>query len=64
LETLYKSKHETLNEKEMRIGDRFKVELENEKRELYAQRQVFLEELRAMKLRETENQRNLELRER
>ncbi|CAF4298955.1 unnamed protein product, partial [Adineta steineri] len=64
LETLYKSKHETLNEKEMRIGDRFKVELENEKRELYAQRQAFLDELKAMKLRETENQRNLELRER
>jgi hypothetical protein len=28
LETLYKSKHETLNEKETRIGDRFKAELD------------------------------------
>ena len=28
LETLYKSKHETLNEKELRIGDRFKSELD------------------------------------
>jgi hypothetical protein len=28
LETLYKSKNETLNEKEMRIGDRFKAELD------------------------------------
>ncbi|CAF1202029.1 unnamed protein product [Rotaria sordida] len=64
LETLYKSKQDTLNEKEMRIGDRFKAELENERRELYAQRQTFLEELKTMKIRETENQRNLELRER
>ncbi|CAF2581569.1 unnamed protein product [Rotaria sp. Silwood2] len=64
LETLYRSKQDTLNEKEMRIGDRFKAELENERRELYAQRQTFLEELKTMKMRETENQRNLELRER
>jgi len=28
LETLYQSKKETLNEKEMRIGDRFKSELD------------------------------------
>ena len=28
LETFYQSKQETLNEKEMRIGERFKVELE------------------------------------
>jgi preprotein translocase subunit SecG len=28
LETLYKSKQDTLNEKEMRIGDRFKAELD------------------------------------
>jgi hypothetical protein len=28
LETLYKSKQDTLNEKEMRIGDRFKTELD------------------------------------
>ncbi|CAF5012068.1 unnamed protein product, partial [Rotaria sp. Silwood1] len=64
LETLYQSKQDTLNEKEMRIGDRFKAELENERRELYGQRQTFLEELKTMKIRETENQRNLELRER
>ncbi|UJR13726.1 hypothetical protein I4U23_000737 [Adineta vaga] len=64
LETLYHSKQETLNEKEGRISDRFKAELENERRELYAQRQTFLEELKAMKIRETENQRNLEIRER
>ncbi len=37
---------------------------QNERRELYAQRQTFLEELKTMKLRETENQRNMELRER
>ena len=83
LEALYHSKHETLNEKEGRISDRFKAELEvclvfvffdrfihllssiqNERRELYGQRQTFLEELKAMKVRETENQRNLEIRER
>ncbi|CAF1014534.1 unnamed protein product [Adineta ricciae] len=64
LEALYHSKHETLNEKEGRISDRFKAELENERRELYGQRQTFLEELKAMKMRETENQRNLEIRER
>ncbi|CAM4760077.1 unnamed protein product, partial [Rotaria magnacalcarata] len=64
LEILYKSKQDTLNEKEMRIGERFKAELENERRDLYAQRQSFLEELKTMKMRETENQRNLELRER
>ncbi|CAF5144756.1 unnamed protein product, partial [Rotaria magnacalcarata] len=46
LEILYKSKQDTLNEKEMRIGERFKVELENERRDLYAQRQSFLEELK------------------
>jgi hypothetical protein len=28
LETLYRSKQDTLNEKEMRIGDRFKAELD------------------------------------
>ena len=28
LETLYQSKKDTLNEKELRIGDRFKSELE------------------------------------
>ncbi|CAM4891276.1 unnamed protein product [Rotaria socialis] len=64
LEILYKSKQDTLNEKEMRIGERFKAELENERRDLYVQRQSFLEELKTMKMRETENQRNLELRER
>lgn len=37
---------------------------QNERRELFSQRQTFLEELKTMKLRETEMQRNLELRER
>ena len=81
LEMLHKSKIESLNEKELRIGDRFKSELEvkirkkffekifigriqNERRELFLQRQAFLEELKTMKLRETENQRSLDLRER
>ncbi|CAF0780124.1 unnamed protein product, partial [Didymodactylos carnosus] len=64
LEHAYQSKHETLSEKELRISDRYKAELEGEKRDLYVQRQTFLDELKSMKLRETEFQRDLELRER
>ncbi|CAF0920344.1 unnamed protein product [Didymodactylos carnosus] len=64
LEHAYQSKHETLSEKETRISERFKTELENEKRDLYGQRQTFLDELKSMKLRETDFQRDLQLRER
>lgn len=37
---------------------------QNDRRELFAQRQAFLEEMKALKFRESENQRNIELRER